>query len=535
MLQDPDLAAIDPAEFSRCLFEESSDSLFVFDPDDLSIIAANPAAQRLTGLSRRELLSLGVAELFAAEHPELLSELFASCQETRLFHSREAYRLAIGDRDAVEVNLTVSRLHTKPKVLGVVAVRDVTKRRRIEAELRRTESLLQANFEKQSEHLAVATRDLRRSEEKYRTIVDATSEWIWQCDVNGVFTYSNPAVKAILDYEPEEMVGRSGLDFLCEEDRTKLAADVSEMMAEAKGWNGWVIRWQRRDGTLRLLESNATPIFDEEGHFVGYRGADRDITERIHAVETLRARERELAHVSRLSIMGEMVAAIAHEVNQPLSAIANYADAAQCVMAERGVSPEDDVSRWIAHMGEQAIRCGDIIRRLRNFVRKDESERTLVGLDEVIGDSKKLLEWTIAEQHIDFDVEVPKPIPYVIGNATELQQVFVNLIRNACDALAESGVEHPVVLIKASIQQDDVHVTVEDNGSGIDAESAAHMFDPFFSTKQSGMGMGLAISRSIIQHHQGRLWRDVDRGVGSCFHIKLPKAPSDAEQDNRVE
>ncbi len=524
MATNPEIDSIDPAEFSRCLFDKSADALFLFQPGDLSLVAANPAAQKLTRLTLRQLLKLSIAELVQPEHGESLQELLDCCADMRVFRSSEAYRLKCRQDDPVEVDIVVSPLNSDPNTLGMITVYDVTERRRIEANLRRTEALLQATLDEQVGHLEAATRELRESEEKYRTIVEATQEWIWEIDVTGIHTFSNPAIESILGYSADEVVGKSSLVFMHEEDRARVEKQLPEIMAAARGWQGWVIRWRHKDGSQRYLESNATPIFDIFGKHIGYRGADRDITQRIHAEESLRAREHELVHVSRLSTMGEMVAAIAHEVNQPLSAISNFADAAQRVLEDSDHSPDEPLFSWIQQIGQQAIRCGDIIRRLRHFVRRNDPQRRPVDISEIVRDSTKLLDGWLHRCGIALDIELPAQPPIALGDETELQQVLVNLVRNACDATVDAQVAQPQIRIQLSLGQDFVRVDVADNGPGIDDSTIARMFDPFFSTKPDGMGMGLAISRSIIENHRGRLWLDENRSSGTCFHMELPRS-----------
>ena len=335
---------------------------------------------------------------------------------------------------------------------------------------------------------------------------------------DGRFCYANHAAAASLGYEAKELQGMRVPDI--------------DPNWPADEWRG---RWEqlkqsrtakfeslhrRRDGTTFPVEIMAN-YFSYSNEEYMYCLA-LDITERKLQQERTREREQELAHVSRLSTLGEMVAGIAHEINQPLSAISNYADACSCVLtASKGEHPMEE---WTEEIGRQAVRCGDIIRRLRNFVKKNSSERNRVSLNEVVDDAVALLNPDIRHTPISTRWVHMESKSEVIANKVELQQVVVNLLRNAYEAVGKSGPADPQVRVHGHASGGIVELTVEDHGYGIENEHVARIFDAFYTTKADGLGMGLAISRSIIEAHGGRLWAEPRTPCGAKFHVELPLA-----------
>ncbi len=250
----------------------------------------------------------------------------------------------------------------------------------------------------------------------------------------------------------------------------------------------------------------------------------RDITQRTRQQEQIREQEQELAHIARLSTLGEMVAGIAHEINQPLSAMSNLAGACSRAIAESGHEFKLPLADWTHQIGVQAVRCGDIIRRLRSFARKNELAREPVDLNPVVDDSIALMNNDARNRSVQINWKPCGPDPVVTANRAQLQQVIINLLRNACEAVSQNDSPSRRVLVCSQISNDRVHVIVEDNGPGIDSEDVEKVFDAFFTTKSAGMGMGLAISRSIIEAHGGRLWAETATSRGARFQIELPSS-----------
>ncbi len=242
--------------------------------------------------------------------------------------------------------------------------------------------------------------------------------------------------------------------------------------------------------------------------------------------EQLRRHQEELAHAGRLSTMGELVASIAHEINQPLYAISNYAGACQNALTDSSEASLARVARWTREIATQARRAGDIIARLGDFVRKAPPHRSTLNLNNLVIDSLDLLRFEIRRHKVRMGIELASPAPLVLADRVQIQQVIVNLIRNAFDALENLAPSKRRVAIVIQIHDLCISTHVEDGGKGLTQEEHAMLFQPFFTTKERGMGMGLAISRSIIEFHGGRLWATRNPEAGATFHFELPRLPT---------
>ncbi|MHB8772946.1 MAG: PAS domain S-box protein [Syntrophales bacterium] len=247
----------------RAMFDLAKDVIFIYDKEGRILEANREACERL-GYSRDEFLRMKPFEIDTPEEAALFPERFATLrtQGHHLFETLHQKR----DGTVIPVEVSVRLFESAGRLLSLSVCRDITERKRVEAAL-------------------------RESEEKYRSIVEQTTEWIWETDLNRVHTYSNHAIAAILGYSVEELVGQTPDSLLHPEDRSEVDENIPRLMAEKRGWHGWILRWRHRDGSYRFLESNANPILDSNGHLRGYRGVDRDITDRKRAEEALRASE----------------------------------------------------------------------------------------------------------------------------------------------------------------------------------------------------------------------------------------------------
>ncbi len=256
------------------------------------------------------------------------------------------------------------------------------------------------------------------------------------------------------------------------------------------------------------------------------------IVARKMAETRLRDMDSQLAHVGRLKTMGEMVAGIAHEINQPLAAIANYSLASKNVLESSSADHELPVVDWIQRINQQAVRCGEIIRNLRNYVKKEDDQWTWVDLNRAVNDSIALITSDLGKHGVVIECNLPNPGPKVRGIEVQIQQVIVNLLRNACDATGE--LPEPRVEVKIESADGRARLVVFDNGPGIDESMQARLFDPFFTTKADGMGMGLAICKTIIDAHEGKLRYARPGPVGSAFIVELPAVASMSEEEQIV-
>ena len=280
------------------------------------------------------------------------------------------------------------------------------------------------------------------------------------------------------------------------------------------------------DGRIVRLLEYAAPLLDANGRPRGSVGAFVDITERRAAEERERRRLAEIAHVSRLSTLGEMISGLAHEINQPLAAASNFARVCQRWPQTTNTPLPDEVMRLIQKILGQTERAGEIVKRLTTFVKKSVSTPLFVDVNILVRDVIALTKSCFypAMQH---EIETPlladltPHLPRVSVDPIQIEQVLVNLIRNAIEATQEARSNAPVV-VRTMRTPDAIQVSVTDGGSGVNSTATSDLFEPFFTTKPEGIGLGLSISRSIIENHGGKLWVEPNADRGATFAFTLP-------------
>ena len=290
-------------------------------------------------------------------------------------------------------------------------------------------------------------------------------------------------------------------------------------------FRGFVFRVAADDGSAHYVAASGKPVFDAEGRFLGYRGVGSDVTAAVRAEqaeEALHKTQMELAHVARVTTLGELAASIAHEVNQPLAAIVINGEVGLRWL-DREVPDLAEVREALGGMISNGRRASEIIQRLRALSRKTETQKVALDINDAISEVIPLVQQEVLSHRVSLRLDLAPTLPAVLGDRVQLQQVIINLIVNGMEAMAPVT-DRPRELVVRS-QLDDsgqVLVAVEDSGVGIDPENAKQLFNAFFTTKPSGMGMGLSICRSIIENHGGRLWASRNAGPGATFQFTLP-------------
>ena len=284
---------------------------------------------------------------------------------------------------------------------------------------------------------------------------------------------------------------------------------------------GRLVTGRRRDGTTFPMElSVGEATIGGERVFTGFI---RDLTERQDYEKRLHTVQAELAHVSRVTAMGTLATSIAHELNQPLTAIANYVEAASALLAgEESEQTLPIVREALDECAKEAVRAGQIVRRLRDYISRGETERQVVSLARLVNEASALAFVGAGSQTVDLTVKIGKD-DLVLVDRVQIQQVLLNLIRNSIEAMQD--LTHGRLTISA-LRRDAgvIEVVVSDSGPGLAPEIAANPFEAFKSTKAAGMGVGLSISRTIIEAHEGRIWADASPYGGASFHFTLPDA-----------
>jgi C4-dicarboxylate-specific signal transduction histidine kinase len=281
-------------------------------------------------------------------------------------------------------------------------------------------------------------------------------------------------------------------------------------------------RIRRPDGAVRYVHTLGRLTRDAEGH-AQIVGTLHDITDRKHAEEDMRQAQDRLTQFGRLSTMGEMAAGLAHEINQPLTAIANYAQALQRLLAAPAPADNEDVEFALGQISGQALRAGEVIRRLRAFVKDREAHTEVTDAARLAGDLLVFAESDARLNDIRLRIEAEDDLPSVACDPVQIQQVVLNLIRNAIDATNEAKPERREISIRTRLDDGgDIEISVEDHGPGISAQVAQNLGNPFFTTKPHGTGLGIAISRSILRAHGGRLSHRPTPGGGATVFFTLP-------------
>jgi C4-dicarboxylate-specific signal transduction histidine kinase len=267
-----------------------------------------------------------------------------------------------------------------------------------------------------------------------------------------------------------------------------------------------------------------TPPIETNGGFRGYRDTHTDLTAEVRAdrAETeLRKLQAGLAHVSRVTILGELTASLAHEVNQPLAGIVSSADACLHWLAAQPPNV-DKARRAIERITRDAKRASDVVARVRNLAKKAPLQRTWVDINETIEETISLATRELSQNNVSLETQLAENLPQILADRIQLQQVILNLIINACEALTAADDDFRKLSISTVREMDGVALTVRDTGVGIDPRQIETVFEAFHTTKPGGMGMGLAVSRSIIEGHGGRLWAEPNEPRGAIFKFTIP-------------
>ena len=385
-------------------------------------------------------------------------------------------------------------------------------------------------FEQYKSALARETQinwKLRTSEERYRLLAENASDIIAQSDIDGKLTYVSPSGERILGYGLDEAIGQDCMQFVLEEDRgwLKEATTVYLLNNEDRPPKSVQYRVRCKDGQIVWLENHPSLLRDASGALKGWVSCLRDVTEKKNHEIELSKLSAEFTHVARISAIGQMSAAIAHEINQPLVAIANYANAAKRHLDTKIGSNEADAKarEAIGKAAEQSIRAGAIIRGLRDFLEKRPHDVKPENLNDVLREAMNitLLGDLVVSTEIVERID-QGAIPVDIDRV-QIQQVAHNLLRNAIEAMDHT--ESKKLFISTGIGADGfAYLEVQDTGPGIPHDQLPNLFKSFNSTKEDGMGMGLSISKTIIEAHGGTIEFNNCSPSGACFRVRIPLA-----------
>ncbi len=499
------------------LVVEAAPNAMVMTKATGEIVLVNAQAERVFGYLRSELLGqpveLLVPKRFAGRHPGLRRSFFADPTPRPMGVGRDLYGLR---KDGTEfpVEIGLNPIDTDDGAMVLAAIVDITERKAAETALLDSEHRLRS----------------------LAAIVESSDDAIIGADLDGVVTSANKAAERVFGYGSSELVGQS-ISRLTLPGRGDDMIDILGRIKRGERVDHYETLRRHRDGSILHVSLTVSPIFDVAGALVGASIVARDITAAAKADAALKesqiklqALHSELLHVSRLSAMGEMASALAHELNQPLAAISNYMKGSRRLLASSTGIDAAKIETGLDKAAEQAIRAGQIIRRLRDFVARGESERRVESIGKMVEDAGALGLVGARERGVLLTFDLDPTVDLVIADRVQIQQVLVNLFRNAIEAMTETA-NRELVVTSARAADDMLEISVSDTGHGLSESALSNLFQPFFTTKDAGMGVGLSISRSIVEAHGGRMRAEPNDRGGASFRFTLPIAQQKEDGD----
>jgi two-component system sporulation sensor kinase A len=461
----------DREEHYRRLFEYSNDAVFIYDFDGKIIDVNNKACQML-GLPREELLAVPFLNLQTDEELGRSKEAFRTSTKTGSLRFESIFRHKNGNPINVEISSSIVDL--KRGIMQSI-VSNITDRKAIE-------------------------NSLRDSEEKFRTFMETATDLMFITDAEANFTYVNGAMLRTLGYAREELIGMPFAEVL-DKDRLPDAHARRRQLSEG-GEDLHQLVWETKTRKKIMGEMKATAIYDSVGRFQGMRGVFRDITERKKVEES-----------QRLAELGKLASDMAHEVNNQIAIIATRAQVAKLRLPKEG-----EVLNDLAVISGQCDQIKDIVKRLLLFSKPSRGDFKSVNLNEAMGLVVHLVKDQFEKHGVRILTDLTGTIPPVKADEKQLQEVFMNLLRNAFEAMPQGG----EIRVSSAVNEDMVRIEVADTGSGISESDLLHIFDPFFTTKETGTGLGLSVCYGIVQAHRGDLKYQSKLGEGTTASVLIP-------------
>ena len=489
----------------QAVIDTAVDGIMIIDARG-TVRLYNPACERLFGYTADQVVGRNVnmlmPEPYRSEHDGYLESYNRTGRKKIIGIGREVTGRR-KDGSVFPMHLSVGEYRDEDETLFVGIVHDISARANVETELRRSEA-----------HL--------------RSIIEAAPDAVIVIDEHGRVETFSPTAERLFGYASAEIVGKNVSCLMPSPHRELHDGYLARYLRTGERriiGIGRIVVGMRKDGSTFPMELSVGEL-NTDGRRL-FTGFVRDLTERQTREKRLQELQDELVHVARLSEMGQMASALAHELNQPLAAISNYLQAGvRLIDKPENAQRVRDVLR---KAGEQANRAGDIIRRLRQFIEKGESERSAENLAKTVEEAAALAFVGAKEVSIKTTFELAAALPPVWVDKIQIQQVIVNLVRNSIEAMG--SVQRRELLVRTTLERGQALVAVSDTGPGLPEHVAAQLFQPFVTTKQKGMGLGLSISKSIIEAHGGHMWAEPKPDGGVTFLFTIPFAPEEARHD----
>lgn len=482
----------------KTLFDSAAEFIFVIDPEG-KIMLTNRCVSDQSCYQPDEIIGRNIKDFFTDESKHICDCNFPGLRERG--HNRAEVEFVCKDGRVLQMECSATAIPDKTNEFSsfLIIQRDVTERKQ-------------------------AAQALAESERRFRAIFNSTFQFIGLLNTEGILLEANQAALDFAGVTNNDVVGRPFWETIwwsaseAEQNRLKEAI--------RKAAQGSLVRYETShvstDGRTVAVDFSLKPVKNEEGETVLIVPEGRDITERKQAEEDARRHQCESAHFMRLSIMGEMAAGMAHELNQPLTALISYCGTAHSMLGEPPLAPRDLVD-MLKRATEQAHRASEIITHIRRFVSKGDSNKVSVDVDQVIVELCKFLEWELRNSQVDISLDLDCQGREISANRVQIEQVLLNLIRNSLEAIQNARISNGrLILTTRLITSTTIQITLTDNGPGINTYMRNRLFEPFQTSKEGGMGMGLSVCRSIIQAHKGKIWVNESRMGDTSFCIELP-------------
>ena len=519
------------------LYDKAPGLMISVDVSNKKIVECNDKLLLELGLSRDEVIGKEVFDLYHPDSVDAAHKAFKQFMETDEVHGAEL-QVAKKDGRKIDVLLDVTaRVDKKTgKKYTLSILRDITDRKQLEQNILHAKDELEFQVNARTVELTEAVKALGKSENQFKTLVSNIPGVTYRCNLDEQWTmnFISDEVSTLSGYPAEEFIGnrvRSFASIIYPDDKEMVKAAIN---AAVKRHQPFIIEYRimHADGGVRWVYDRGQAIFDKNKNenVISLDGVIFDITERkntedaLHKAKEEATQQRErLARLSTIQVAGELATSFAHELNQPLAAIANYAQAAQRRL-ESGPGNGEKLSEILDKIRTQAHRSGDVIANLRKMIKQQETNKTMVDINALINETIELAENEIAQCGCRVEVIPVQEITEIEVDKIQIQQVILNLIRNAIDEVCRiKDEEKKLILVQLNINdKNEMEVSVIDSGKGVPDSEVVKLFEPFYTTKETGMGIGLSICQTIVEVHGGKMWYSPNPAGGAIFHFTLP-------------
>jgi two-component system sensor kinase FixL len=391
-------------------------------------------------------------------------------------------------------------------------------------------ALIGDKFKRASDEANARTADLMAREAHLQSILDTVPDAMIVIDERGVIQSFSIAAERLFGVTASEMIGQNVSRLMPSPHREAHDGYLERYLRTGERriiGVGRVVVGERRDGSTFPMELAVGEMRSSNRRY--FTGFIRDLTERQKTETRLQELQSELIHISRLTAMGEMASTLAHELNQPLAAVTNYLQGSRRLLSENTDEVSRDVVQALDRASEQSLRAGQIIHRLRDFVSRGETVHDVESLSKLVEEASALALVGAKEQSVRVWFHIDPAGDLILADKVQIQQVILNLIRNAVEAMEDSLVRR--LTVSSAAQGDMVRVSVADTGSGLSKDYVRQLFQPFYTTKAHGMGVGLSISKTIVEAHGGKIWVEPNPEGGTVFHFTLRRASEEQAAD----